>query len=144
MAEAIELVCPHCQAVNRVPAARLEEKPACGRCHGSLFDGHPVDLDEAGFDRHLKRDGVPVVLDIWAPWCGPCKAMAPAFEQAARELEPRVRFAKLNADNAPNVSARYGIRGIPTVIVFNNGREIARQSGAMSAPQLGQWLRQHI
>ncbi len=139
-AEQSHIVCGYCEAVVRVPAERLGEGPRCPRCRRSLFDGHPVELRTATFDQHITRNEVPVVVDFWAPWCGPCQAMAPHFAEAAQRIEPRARFAKVNSDDEPSLSARFGIRGIPTLIVFRRGREIARQSGAMEAARLVQWI----
>ncbi len=140
MTEPLHVPCPHCGATNRVPAARLAESPVCGRCKSLLLPAEPVELDAAAFDRHVGGD-VPVVVDFWAAWCGPCRMMAPHFARAAQMLAPRVRFAKLDTERAQDIAARYGIRSIPTVLLFRDGREIARQSGAMDANALAQWVR---
>jgi thioredoxin 2 len=135
------IVCPHCSATNRIPAERTAEKPNCGKCHQPLFDGHPVALDEAGFVRHVDGNDVPVVVDFWAPWCGPCRMMAPEFEKAAGMLEPEVRFAKVNTEEAQALAMRHRIRSIPTMAIFRNGEEKARQSGAMTATQIAAWIK---
>ncbi|KIF82085.1 thioredoxin TrxC [Noviherbaspirillum autotrophicum] len=140
----LHIVCPHCQAVNRVPSERLSESPDCGRCHHALFDSHPVALKTADFDRHLSRSDIPLLVDFWAPWCGPCRMMAPAFEQAAAQLEPKVRLAKVNTDEEQALGARYAIRSIPTLALFHQGREIARQAGAMGAGDIVRWVRAHL
>lgn len=136
----IIVVCPHCASANRLPAQRLADKPVCGKCSRPLFDGHPIELDEAAFDAHVGRNDIPVVVDFWAPWCGPCHMMAPAVAQAARQLEPRYRLAKLNTDELQAIAGRYGIRSIPTLILFHHGQEVARQSGAMDAGSLVRWI----
>jgi thioredoxin 2 len=136
----VQVVCPSCLTANRVPGERLGERPGCGKCHAPLLDGHAVELSEASFDALVGRTELPVVVDFWAPWCGPCRAMAPAFEAAARELAPRVRFAKVNTDQAQALAQRYGIQGIPTLIVFKSGKEAARVSGALDKGSLVKWV----
>lgn len=140
MSDSRHIVCPHCHAVNRVPAARLAQNPKCGQCHQPLFNGHPVALTAATFTRHIQRSDIPVLVDFWAPWCGPCKMMAPQFEQAARMLEPGVRLAKVDTEVEQQLGAQFGIRSIPTLALFAGGREIARQPGAMGAPEIVRWV----
>lgn len=142
MQDTLLVVCPHCATANRVPRARLGEHPVCGRCKSLLFDGHPPELNAATFDAQISHSEVPVVVDFWAPWCGPCRTMAPAFLQAARALEPHYRFAKVNTEEQQQLAARFNIRSIPTLAVFKNGREIARQAGAMDQATLTRWLQQ--
>jgi thioredoxin 2 len=139
MKEALHIVCPYCDAVNRIPAARLGEQPQCGKCHRHLFEAHPIELTGANFQMHIRRNDIPVLVDFWAPWCGPCKVMAPQFEQAAAQLEPRVRLVKVNTETEQALGAQFGIRSIPTLALFHQGREIARQAGAMSAADIVRW-----
>ncbi|MBZ9537962.1 thioredoxin TrxC [Modicisalibacter tunisiensis] len=142
MTEMMQLGCPHCLAINRVAIARLHDAPQCGRCKRRLFTGEVVELTEENYSALVERSELPVVVDFWAAWCGPCKMMAPIFAQTAEALEPRLRFAKLDTEAHPRLAGRFGIRSIPTLIVFREGREIARQSGALPGPQLQQWLEQ--
>jgi len=144
MSESLHIVCPHCDAVNRIPAARLGEQPKCGKCHRRLFEGHPIELSGRNFQKHISRNDIPVLVDFWAPWCGPCKMMAPQFEQAAAQLEPRVRLAKVNTEAEQALGAQYGIRSIPTLALFRGGKEIARQPGAMGAADIVRWTQSHI
>jgi len=141
MTDALIVVCPHCHSPNRVPAERLADGGNCGKCKGRLFSGEPVELDEVSFAAHAGRSDLPLVVDFWAPWCGPCRMMAPAFAQAARTLEPAYRMAKVNTEEQQGLAARFGIRSIPTLAIFKGGREIARQSGAMDAARLTAWIK---
>lgn len=140
MNEPIHVVCGRCDSVVRVPKDRTGDSPQCPRCRAPLFDGHPITLTTASFDAHANRNHLPVVVDVWAPWCGPCRMMAPHFEAAAQRFATRARFAKVNSDEEPDLSARFGIRGIPTLLVFKHGKEMARQSGAMDLGTLSRWL----
>ncbi|HEX9773096.1 MAG TPA: thioredoxin TrxC [Steroidobacteraceae bacterium] len=135
-----QLVCQSCDSLVRVPAERLGDGPRCPKCHAALFDGQPLTLTAANFDRHVALNDLPLVVDFWAPWCAPCRAMAPVFEQAAGRNEPAARFARLNTEDAGAVAARHGIRSIPTLVVFKGGQEVARQTGAMDARALDLWL----
>jgi thioredoxin 2 len=139
MSDTLHIVCPHCESINRVPTAKLAGQPNCGRCHQPLFTGAPIELTAASFTRHVERSDIPLLVDFWAPWCGPCKMMAPQFEQAARLLEPKVRLAKVNTEAEPQLAARFGIRSIPTLVLFQGGQEIARQAGAMGAQDIVRW-----
>ena len=140
----LHVVCPHCHTTNRVQSADLGNSPDCGSCHRTLFTGQPVNLSATDFERHVARSQLPVLVDFWAPWCGPCRMMAPAFEQAAQQLEPRAQLVKVNTDEAQGVGARLNIRSIPTLALFIGGREVARQAGAMGAGEIVGWAQSHL
>ena len=137
----VRAVCPHCHAVNRVLAERFDDTPVCGACKLPLLEPKPYALTEANIDKHLEYSDVPLVVDFWAPWCGPCKAMGPVFERAAVELGPRARLAKINTDEQPGLATRFDIRGIPTLAIFRNGKEVARTSGALDLRRFVAWVR---
>ena len=136
----LHLVCPHCIATNRVPSDKLQAELNCGKCHQPLLAAHPDNLAEAAFNAQLAKSDLPMVVDFWAPWCGPCRAMAPAYEKVSQDMQGKARFVKVNTEDEQGLAAKYNIRSIPTLAVFAGGREIARQPGAMSAPDLARWV----
>ncbi|MCB1754274.1 MAG: thioredoxin TrxC [Gammaproteobacteria bacterium] len=140
MSDSLHIPCPHCQAVNRIPRDRLAAAPVCGKCKGKLFTGKPLELTQATFARYLQKSDLPVVVDFWAPWCGPCKMMAPVFEQVAGAMATHVLFAKVNTEQEQAIAAQFNIRSIPTLAVFRGGREVTRQAGAMDANSLRSWV----
>ena len=140
----LHVVCPHCHTTNRVQSTDLGKAPDCGNCHQALFTGHPENLSATDFERHVTRGDLPVLVDFWAPWCGPCRMMAPAYEQAAGELEPKVQVVKVNTEEAQGLGARLNIRSIPTLALFVGGKEVARQAGAMGAADIVRWTRAQL
>ncbi|HEY9052743.1 MAG TPA: thioredoxin TrxC [Gammaproteobacteria bacterium] len=140
----MQLVCPHCATLNRLPESKPAQSAKCGKCGKALFTGHPLAVDHAAFNRHLHKSDIPLVVDFWAAWCGPCKMMAPVFEQAAGRIEPRARLLKVDTESEQSLASAYGIRSIPTLVVFSGGQEVARMAGALDLQSLLAWINQHI
>ena len=144
MSSALQLICPACQAINRVPAAKLAQRPLCGKCRSDLLAGQPVAVSDAGFSRYAEKSDLPVVIDFWAPWCGPCRQFAPTFSEVAATLSNQAAFIKLDTEANPVTAARFQIRSIPTLMIMKHGRELARISGALPKTQFQQWIQQSI
>jgi len=144
MKNPLHVVCPHCDQINRIPRDRLGQEPRCGSCRHSLLDGNPVNLDATRFQRHAANSELPLVVDFWASWCGPCQMMVPVFEQVAHDYADRARFVKINTEQNPTLSSQYGIRSIPTLVILNAGREVTRQAGAMDINRFSAWLDTHL
>ncbi len=140
----MHIVCPHCNTTNRLLSTRLTEHPKCGKCQKLLFAGKPISLDQTLFERHINSNDIPILVDFWAEWCGPCKIMAPHFESAATILEPKVRLIKINTETQQALAARYTIQSIPTLMLLLHGKEVARNAGVMSAQDIVRWVNQYL
>jgi thioredoxin 2 len=144
MSENLHIVCPHCDGINRVPQAKLGAGGQCGSCHKPLFSASPLELNQTRFQRHRAKSDLPLLVDVWAPWCGPCKMMSPVFAEAAQQLEPNMRLLKINSEQQQALSSQLGIRSIPTLLIFKQGKEIARMSGALDLPNLLAWVNEQM
>lgn len=142
--ELVHITCPHCEAINRLLNSKLAQHPKCGKCHQILFTGKPLELTSKNFIKVINKTSIPIIVDFWAPWCGPCKMMAPIFEKVSAIIEPRARLSKLNTEFSQGTASRYGIRSIPTLIVFKNGKEVSRQAGAMDKENLLRFIESNI
>lgn len=144
MSEYIHIVCPHCNGTNRIPSSKVPQEAKCGRCKKSILDTRPIELTRDNLEQHLQKNDIPVIIDFWAPWCGPCKIMGPNFEKASANFKARVRFAKVNTEDQQSLGAHFNIRSIPTLVLFKNGKEVDRVSGALDASALTQWINTKI
>lgn len=144
MNENLHIVCPHCDGINRVPQTKLAAGGQCGACHKPLFNGAPLELNQTRFQRHVGKSDLPLLVDVWAPWCGPCKMMTPVFAEAAKQLEPTMRLIKINSEQEQSLSSQLGIRSIPTLLIFKQGKELARMSGALDLPGLLAWVNEQM
>lgn len=140
MSSSSHIVCPYCNSVNRVSVKRLSDKPICGQCKQALFNGHPAEVNANSFAQHISRNDIPVLADFWAQWCGPCKTMIPIFKHVAEQLEPHIRLVKVDTEQEQALAGQYNIRSIPTLVLFKNGKEIARQAGVEDAEDIVRWL----
>lgn len=140
----MEIVCPHCKTINRVPAERLQDAPVCGACKQAILPAEPIHLTAGNFDALIERSELPVVVDFWAPWCGPCRAMAPMFAEAAKQLHGRAILGKLDTEAETAIAARFGIRSIPTLAIFKGGRELTREAGARPTADIVRWVEAHL
>lgn len=144
MKQFLHILCPICHAKNRLPQSRLVDKPNCGGCKNPLFTRQPISIEQGLFDKYIQGNDIPLLVDFWAPWCGPCKAFSPHFEAAAKLLEPNIRLLKVNTENAQQVAARYAIQSIPSLVIFKDGKELTRMAGAMGAQDLVRWVKSQI